>query len=167
MFNLRSWATPVTIGSFVISMVTGIVLFFHLDLGLAKPAHEWLSWFMLLGVIMHLIINWKAFKNYFSKRIPVAVIAAFVILTVLSLLPLTGGSEGGGGNRRAAMSAIMHTVEEAPLSTLAALAKTTPEALVERLQQQGLTIDNAEQTLDDVAAENGKEASQLIPVILK
>ncbi|MEZ5535904.1 MAG: DUF4405 domain-containing protein [Thiolinea sp.] len=164
MFNLRSWATPITVGSFIISMVTGVVLFFHWNLGLAKPAHEWLSWFMLLGVIMHLIINWRAFKNYFSKRIPLVVMAVFVIVTVLSLLPLTGSKEGG--NPRAAMFKLMHTVEAAPLSTLATLAKTTPEALMTRLQEQGVSVDSADQTLDEVAAENGKQVSSLIPVIL-
>ncbi len=163
MFSLRSWATPITIGSFVISAVTGIILFFHWNLGLAKPAHEWLSWFMVLGVGMHLFINWRAFKNYFSQRIPVLVIGTFTLLTVLSLLPLTG--DEGNKNPRAALSKMLQTAEQAPLSSLAVLAKITPEALVESLKQQGLNVANAEQTLAEVAADNGKETTGLIPLI--
>ncbi|MEZ5476590.1 MAG: DUF4405 domain-containing protein [Thiolinea sp.] len=63
MFTLRNWATPITIGSFIISAITGVLIFFHINIGLVKPAHEWLSWFMILGVAMHLVINWRALKT--------------------------------------------------------------------------------------------------------
>ena len=88
MFNLRSWATPITIGSFVISAISGVILFFHLNIGLMKPAHEWLSWFMILGVAMHVFTNWRAFLQYFKKPIPLAVIGVFLLLTVLSFFSL-------------------------------------------------------------------------------
>lgn len=41
MSSLRKWATPLTIGSFLLMGVTGILMFFHLDIGLNKLAHEW------------------------------------------------------------------------------------------------------------------------------
>lgn len=40
----RNWATPLTIGSFLLMAVTGLLMFFHLDTGLNKAAHEWLGW---------------------------------------------------------------------------------------------------------------------------
>ena len=46
----REWATPITIGAFLLSAVTGVLLFFHLDSGLNKLAHEWLSWVLLAAV---------------------------------------------------------------------------------------------------------------------
>lgn len=36
----REWATPLTIGSFLLIAVTGVLMFFHLDSGLNKLAHE-------------------------------------------------------------------------------------------------------------------------------
>ena len=39
----RDWATPVTIGSFGLMAITGLLMFFHLDSGLNKTAHEWLA----------------------------------------------------------------------------------------------------------------------------
>ena len=103
MFNLRSWATPLTIGSFIISALSGIILFFHWDIGMMKPAHEYLSWFLVLGVIMHIIINWRPMLVYFKKPIPLTIIGIFIILTALSFATL-GESSGdhGGKNRKVA-----------------------------------------------------------------
>ena len=46
----REWVTPIAAGGFLISAVTGVLMFFHLDTGLNKVAHEWLSWVFLGGV---------------------------------------------------------------------------------------------------------------------
>lgn len=151
MNNLRSWATPITVGAFFISTVTGIVLFFHLDLGLAKPAHEWLSWFLVLGVGLHLVINWRAFLNYFKKRIPVAIMGAFAIVTVLSLLPLT---EGEGNSSRETFKKTLRLAENAEISTLAELTGNTADELVAKLQSAGLQVEGATATLKQIAKAN-------------
>jgi len=63
----RPWITPVVIGAFFLSAVTGVLMFFHLDSGLNKTAHEWLSWAMVIGVALHLLLNVAAFKRYFTQ----------------------------------------------------------------------------------------------------
>jgi hypothetical protein len=42
-----NWATPLTIGTFTLMAVTGMLMFFHADIGLNKTAHEWLGWVMI------------------------------------------------------------------------------------------------------------------------
>lgn len=42
-------------------------MFFHLDSGLNKTAHEWLSWAMVIGVTLHVLLNMPAFKRYFTQ----------------------------------------------------------------------------------------------------
>ena len=63
--KLKAWATPLTIGAFGLMATTGLLMFFHLDSGLNKTAHEWLGWAMILGVVAHVMLNWKAFKRHF------------------------------------------------------------------------------------------------------
>ena len=72
----RDWATPITIGAFAVMSVTGLLMFFHLDIGLNKLAHEWLGWLMVAGVAAHAIANWGAFKRYFVSTIWAAVSSA-------------------------------------------------------------------------------------------
>ena len=63
----REWATPLTIGTFLIMATTGILMFFHLDRGLNKEAHEWLGWAMVAGVGTHVVANLSSFKRYLGK----------------------------------------------------------------------------------------------------
>lgn len=58
--------------------VTGVLMFFHLNTGLNKAAHEWLGWFLLVGVGAHMWLNWRAFSTYFNRRGALAIIGAFV-----------------------------------------------------------------------------------------
>lgn len=43
MNKLRAWVTPITIGSFLLIGVTGLLMFFKVPGGLIVIAHEWLS----------------------------------------------------------------------------------------------------------------------------
>ena len=94
MSNIRAWATPLTIGAFLLSGVTGILMFFHLDSGLNKAAHEWLSWALVAGVGLHLAANFRAFKGYLKRPRAMAVVAAFAVLLGVSFLPLAGEGRG-------------------------------------------------------------------------
>lgn len=166
MFNLRNWATPITIGSFIISALSGVILFFHLNIGMMKPAHEWLSWFMILGVALHLVTNWRAFTNYFKKRIPLAIIGTFALLTVLSFFSLGGGDEGGKGNTRATSMKSMRLLQNTPVTLLAQIDNSTPEALIERLKAGGINVENAEQKLSDIAKANQTDPQKLLQMVI-
>jgi hypothetical protein len=65
----REWATPLTAGTFLLMAVTGVLIFFHLDSGLNKAAHEWLGWAMIVGVAAHIVANLPAFKRYLTSRV--------------------------------------------------------------------------------------------------
>ncbi|HPE60276.1 MAG: DUF4405 domain-containing protein [Thiothrix sp.] len=165
MFSLRNWATPLTIGSFIISALSGIIIFFHINIGLVRPAHEWLSWFMILGVGLHMVLNWRSFKGYFKKPVPLAVIGVFVVLTIASLLPLNSGG-GEGGNPRATSMKLMRLMESAPVSLVAEMAGTRPDALLEQLRAKGIQVDNTGQTVSDIAENNRQNPIQLLSVML-
>ncbi len=49
----RGWIAPLTLGAVLVSAATGAPMFSHLDGGLNKAAHEWLSWALLSGVVLH------------------------------------------------------------------------------------------------------------------
>lgn len=127
--SLRTWATPVTIGAFALMGVTGTLMFFHLDSGLNKAAHEWLGWALLVGVGAHLAVNWRAFTVHFRRRREVAIMAAFVLALALSFAPMGGG----GSPARAAVMALI----DAPLSAVAGVTGESPGALIARLAATG------------------------------
>lgn len=162
--TLNRWATPLTIGSFIITAITGVLIFFHINIGLVKPAHEWLSWLMVIGVGAHIAFNWRSFARYFSgtKKLSLGIIGVCVALTLVSLLPLSSGSDKG----RPPMFKAADAMNQAPLAQVAALVQQDPAALMAKLQAQNLRVNDTSQTLSQIAQANGTDAMKVLNVVL-
>jgi len=89
----RPWITPLVIGTFVLLSVTGVLMFFHLDTGMNKLAHQWLSWAILAAVGLHVLLNWPAFKRYLGQQTALSVIGACMVALALSFLPMPGAGK--------------------------------------------------------------------------
>jgi len=157
--NLREWATPITIGAFALSAITGIMLFFKIQLGLVKPAHEWLSWLLVVGTILHLIANWQAFVLYISKPVGKGILIFFTLLICVSFLPL-GGEHGGNPVKR-----IADTLIQNPLWEVAQAANHSPDEAMNILQSKGLHIESNKQTIREIAMKNNISPMDVLNVI--
>lgn len=141
----RPWITPVVMGAFLLSAVTGVLMFFHLDSGLNKTAHEWLSWAMVIGVGLHVLLNMPAFKRYLKQTTGRVVIGAFALVLALSFIP-AGGSSGS----EPGFAPPVRALAKAPISVLAQVAGTSTDDVRAKLQAQGLTITSDQQSVADL-----------------
>lgn len=141
----RPWITPVVIGAFFLSAVTGVLMFFHLDSGLNKTAHEWLSWAMVIGVSLHVLLNMPAFKRYFTQTTGRVVIGLFAAVLALSFIPA-----GGEGGSEPGFAPPVRALAKAPISVLAQVAGTTTEDVKAGLQAQGFTVSSDQQSVADL-----------------
>lgn len=158
MSSLRKYATPLTIGSFVLMAVTGILMFFHLDSGLNKLAHEWLGWAMVAAVGLHVVLNWRAFGLYFKRPVAMGLMGGFVLLLGVSFLPL-GGQKGPRPDFVA-----MQMVVNAPLSEVAPLLDTDVATLLTRLEGAGI-VAMPDQSLSDLAGGDLRQAAGMIATV--
>jgi hypothetical protein len=157
----RAWATPLTIGVFALMSVTGILMFFHLNRGLNKVAHEWAGWAMVAGVVFHATANWPAFKQHiFGSRLGQVLIGLGVGALALSFVSLPGR-----GNRPAPPVMAMNAVTRAPLASLAPLAGRPVDALLADLAKAGVKLPNAGASLDSVTADNRELQARAIGVL--
>ena len=141
----RPWITPVVIGAFFLSAVTGVLMFFHLDSGLNKTAHEWLSWAMVLGVSLHVLLNMPAFKRYFTQTTGKAVMGLFALLLALSFIPA-----GGEGGSEPGFAPPVRALAKAPITVLAQVAGTSTDEVKAKLQAAGLTVTSDQQSVADL-----------------
>lgn len=141
----RPWITPVVMGAFLLSAVTGVLMFFHLDSGLNKAAHEWLSWAMVIGVGLHVLLNMPAFKRYFKQNTGRAIVGAFAVVLVLSFIPA-----GGEGGSEPGFAPPVRALAKAPIPVLAQVAGTSTDDLKAKLQAQGLTVTSDQQSVADL-----------------
>ncbi len=154
----RPWITPVVIGAFGLSAVTGVLMFFHLDSGLNKTAHEWLSWAMVIGVSLHVLLNLPAFKRYFTQTTGRVVIGLFALVLALSFIP-AGGSGGEPG-----FAPPVRALAKAPITVLAQVAGTSTDEVRAKLQAQGLTVTSDQQSVADLV---GSDLRQQIGTMSK
>ena len=140
----RPWITPLVMGAFLLSAVTGVLMFFHLDTGLNKLAHEWLSWAMVVGVALHALLNLPTFKRYFGQKTALSVMGLFAVLLALSFVSWPGSKTAPP------YVAPLQALGRAPLPVLAQVLGQSPEALQANLEKAGLPVDNLQQSLRDL-----------------
>ncbi len=155
----REWTTPIIAGAFLLLAVTGVLMFFHAATGLAKELHEWVSWIFLAAAAVHLAVNFTPFKNYLAQRKGQMVVGAFALLLVVSLLPF-------GGSGEPPYVAPLRSLGTAPLATLAQVAQTSPEQVVERLKKEGLAVQSAQQSLSELVGDDVRKQVRFMRLLL-
>jgi hypothetical protein len=158
---LRRWATPLTIGTFLLISITGILMFFEVRIGLIKVAHEWLSLLMVAAVGLHVTLHWRLFSRYFTQKPALAVIGLFGVILVASLLIQGGDERRGPPGGRASMQAVQ-LLTSAPLDKVAGITGNTLEGLQTRLQTQGLKLDETATSLADIARQNQRTPAEVL-----
>lgn len=162
MMITREWATPLAAGAFLLVASTGVLMFFHLDSGLNKEAHEWLSWALLAGVGLHVTSNLSAFKRHLAGRRGQAFVGVFALVLALSFIPLEE-DEGGEKPFMAPVRALAGT----PIATLAQVANTTPETVMQRLQAAGFKPAAATQSVSDLTGKDPGDQMRALNAALK
>lgn len=150
MSGLRKWATPLTVGTFLIMGVTGVLMFFHLESMLNKVVHEWAGWAMLVGVGAHLVLNWRAFTTYLKRPMAKGIMGISVLLLVASFIP--AGQEGNP------MKIAAEKMQDAPIEAVIAVSGMEFDEGMQVLAQAGIDVTEG-QSLS--AASGGKRGVQM------
>lgn len=156
----REWATPATIGAFALMAVTGVLMFFHLDTGLNKAAHEWFGWAMVAAVAAHGAANWLAFKRYLTGSRKAQVLIGVFVLVLGASFFVQGGGEGASPPVLA-----MQAVGRAPLRQVAPLAGKSFEQAQAELKAAGITVRDGDQSLHDATGGQRGELGRAVRVL--
>lgn len=153
--TLRKYATPLTIGSFILMAVTGTLMFFHLNTTFNKVAHEYLGIVMIAAVVLHLVLNWRAFTTYFKRPLAIGIMGIFILALGLSFIP---SSQKGGRPEFGAVRMVI----SAPVSTLAPMLGTDTQGVIDRLAAQDVAATPDQSLSDLTGGEMGKAAALLV-----
>lgn len=150
MSTLRKFATPLTIATFTIVGVTGVLWYFHVITSAGRWMHEIIGLAMVVVVALHVVLNWRAFKTYFKRPLAIEIIVLGVVLTVGAYLVPDQTQARGGPPQFAAFSKFA----DESLATLGPIFDTTGEILVTRLEDAGYTGATPASTVEDIAGSN-------------
>jgi predicted MFS family arabinose efflux permease len=165
--NMRKWATPVTIGAFALSAISGIMLFFHLNSVLVKVVHEWGSWFLIIAGLCHVIGSWRSFVGYFSKPVARAIMIVFALflLIITFFLPFGGEQDTRQHGRKPPAAFLSRAMPEASFVTVANIAQHRPDELMKECASKGIVIKDKEETVREIARSNNREVVEILNVI--
>ena len=158
--TLKSWATPLAIGAFTISTVTGLLIFFDIEIGMIEPVHKWLSWLLVAGVLFHVVANWNQFSGYFSKKPALVIIGAALLVTTLSMLPQFGDEKKENPGK-----VVGQLLEASSLETVALVVRSTPAQLIAKLAGNGIVVSDQSLTIKQIALNNKKSPRELLGFI--
>lgn len=145
MAVLRTWATPLTAAAFVIMAVTGVLMFFHLDVGLNKQVHEWLGWLMVVAVLAHGWLHWPSLRRYLTASRSAQATLAVALLVLGASFVVSGEQEGAPPPVLA-----MQAISRAPLKDVATLAGKPFAQVQHELAAAGLPVRDEAQTLQQL-----------------
>lgn len=143
----RAVVTPGTIGLFIVSTVTGVMLLLHWQGGLVRFSHEWLSLVFSGIAVWHLVRNWGAFRQYLTNRLAVGVLVATLVASA-GVTAVTGSTDS------VSPGAVFHALDRAPLKVVAPAFSLSAEDGVARLAAAGIEA-GPDDTLADIGARNG------------
>jgi hypothetical protein len=155
----RDIVTPSTAVLFLVSTVTGLMLFVRWQSGLVHSAHEWLSIAFSALAIWHVSRNWRAMLTYFRRGPAMAALAACLALSLI-FTAATGSTSTGGGPR-----VVFEALGKATLVTAAPVFGLEPDAAIALLADAGIVGAMPTATLASIGAEAGRSTGDVIATL--
>ncbi|MEO7065540.1 MAG: DUF4405 domain-containing protein [Rhodanobacter sp.] len=155
---MHRYGTPLTAGLFVVSTVSGVALFFHWSPRSFHSMHEWLSMLLIAPFVLHLWKNWTPLLAYAKRKtllIPLA-------LSVLVAVPFVVMASLNSGRAPRPTTQALSLMTQTRLVDLAPVLQSTPESLLQHLQQRGYQASSVQQSPDIIATASAVPAKDIL-----
>ena len=156
----QALATPLVIATSVITVLTGVLMFFHLDMGLNRLAHEWVSMLFALAIGLHVWRNWNALVRVLTSRAGRSLAILGLALAILSFIQIERRPD------EPAFIRATHALLDAPLNKSLPAMGIDDDEFANVLRVNNLSFSSQDQTLRDVALKNGIHPFGLIDIVL-
>jgi hypothetical protein len=155
------YATPFITGLFLVSLISGIALFFHFGPGGFHGMHEWLSMVLIVPFLLHLWKNWRPMTGYF-RHMPMAVALVVSVLAAGAFLMPSDETSTAGGPPQFRLA---HLVLAQPAENVAPALGLTTDTLTRRLTSAGFIVTDATRPLTEIATASGKTEADLAALL--
>lgn len=154
--TLNKYATPTITTFFIVSLVSGLALFFHIGGQAWHGIHEWLSIVLILPFVLHMWKNWRPMVAYLkSTPMMIAFVAALAISVPFFLFDTQDAS---GGPPQFAFAEQIFRNDAAGLAPILGVSR---EEIVNQLEAAGFDMSSPDLALRDIAQRSGKNFFEL------
>ena len=153
--NIRRWSTPLIIGAGIFVAITGLTMFFITE-DPFKFAHELVGIGFSVAILLHILSNWQSFKRYFSQRGAVSIIALGWLIGI-SLITTSAILSKGEPEEL-----IVDQIEQTSIVLLAPVVGMDVSELVDRLGDDGFTVDDPNMSIEQLADKHDAETDDIL-----
>lgn len=157
--KIRDIATSFTTMTFLVISMSGVMMFFHFFDKSVKELHEILGLVFVVAACLHVIMNWKSMRNYFSKKI---FISALLIISIISGVFISKNLSSEENPK----VVLMQKVLNAPLSDSFKLLSGDYDKAIKKLKEQNIKNLDAK-SIKDIAKSNKTSPFRIISIITK
>ena len=159
------YATPFTAGLFLVSLISGVALYFGVAQGYFHQMHEVLSMVLIVPFVLHIWKNWRPLQNYL-KRAPMYVAAALSLVAALYYVVPQIGAARTGGRPMPAQFTLGQRVLTSSVSSVAPMLGLTADELAAKLTDAGLSVASNDSSLDSIAQASGIDSQTMAKDLL-
>ena len=157
---LNRYATPLTTGLFLVSLISGIALFFHWQSGWFHSMHEILSMLLIAPFILHIWRNWRPMTSYL-RHAPMAIALVLSLGAALAFAIPAATATGAGGRGGPPQMALVQKMLAAPLPDVAPVLGLSADALADKLEAAGFTLPAPGASLAEIAKASGRSTVEI------
>ena len=158
---LQRYATPLAIGLFLVSLVSGLALFFHIWPGVFHGMHELVGLFLIVPFGLHIWRNWRPLVNYLTKPAFSMTIAACLVAALG-----VGIASSAGGGHGSAQFALLQALTAATPAKIAPALGIDADTLVAGLKASGFAAAVVDAPLANIAADSGRDNGDLASALV-
>lgn len=152
----RKYITPLITLTFVITGISGIMMFFHIMDGYTEVLHEFMGLFLVILSILHIIVNWEMLKKHFKKKIFWVTILVSPIISALFVVQQQANPKVD--------TIIMERIVKSPIPHLFNALQVDSLETVKRLEDYGVSLEGAK-ILKDLWINNDVRPEKVIDLI--
>lgn len=154
----RSFITPLITIIFLAVALSGLLMFFHIFDGYTEVAHEILGVIFVVFSVLHVILNWKALKIHFKKRV---FILSTIVVAVISILLVIQQQKSPKFD-----TILIERITNAPIEDVLKVLQVDSIVVVKRLEENGISfIEGA--SMEEIWINNKVSPKKLFDLIIE
>ena len=154
----RSFITPLITIIFLVVALSGLLMFFHIFDGYTEVVHEILGVIFVVFSVLHVILNWKALKIHFKKRV---FILSIIVVAVISILLVIQQQKSPKFD-----TILIERITNAPIEDVLKVLQVDSIVVVKRLEENGISfIEGA--SMEEIWINNKVSPKKLFDLIIE
>ncbi len=158
---IQRYATAATASLFLVTGISGVLMFFHVGGKMFTGLHEWLGLLFVAAAALHVVRNGRGMVKLIKTARGLVLFGLTGVAAATFIVSSTGSTASNP------FVDLARVVEKAPLADVAPVLGVSVEDLAVRLRGAGIDVTGADQTFAELATGQGVALPRLLAAAVR